>query len=222
VEKLSAVMPMRVGIRESRRAEPLDADARLLERCAQGDDGAFETLFRKYQVYAYNIGLGLLGNPEDAADVTQEAFLRVHRSMRQFRGDASFSTWLYRVVVNLCLTELRRRQRSRVNSLEEMGLDPSITLDAAPEEAPDVALVMGEEREMVQQVLLTLPEEYRAVLVLRHFQQLAYTEIADVLCVPLSTVKTHLHRARKMFKDRYQIYAQDPRTEETDGLSPGR
>jgi RNA polymerase sigma-70 factor (ECF subfamily) len=186
----------------------------LVERCVRGDSDAFEILFRKYQVYAYNVSLGLLGNPEDAADMTQEAFLRVHRSMARFRGDASFSTWLYRVVVNLCISELRRRQRTRLQSLEELSAEECGGLEPEPEEAPDIALEIGLEREMVQKVLSTLPHDYRAVLVLRHFQQLAYNEIADVLNISLSQVKTHLHRARKMFKDRYKTYTRDWNCEE--------
>jgi RNA polymerase sigma-70 factor (ECF subfamily) len=221
VEKLTAVIAMRAGVREAKRSGTLDADARLVERCATGDPYAFETLFRKYQIYAYNVSLGLLGNPEDAADVTQEAFLRVHRSMGQFRGDASFSTWLYRVVVNLCLTELRRRQRNRSDSLEELSLEGRVPLEGEPADAPEAALELGEERALVQRVLRTLPEEYRAVLVLRHFQQLAYSEIADVLGITLSTVKTHLHRARRMFKDRYGLYATDAEERALDKLPKG-
>ena len=89
-----------LGVREAIMDVP-DPDLRLLELCRQGDVHAFETLFRKYQTYVYNIGLGMLSNSEDAADVTQETFLRLHRSLDSFRGDSSFSTWLYRVAVNL-------------------------------------------------------------------------------------------------------------------------
>src|SRR5205807_47390 len=103
--------------------------------------------------------------------------------------EASFSTWLYRVVVNLSITELRRRQRTRLQFFEDLGMDGA--LDQEPEEGPDAALELDEERQLVQKVLATLPEEYRSVLVLRHFQQLAYNEIAEVLNVSLSQVKTH-------------------------------
>jgi RNA polymerase sigma-70 factor (ECF subfamily) len=222
VEKLTAVMASRIAFSKANPIEPLDTDARLVARFLQGEPDAFEALFRKYQSYAFNISLGLLGNSDDAADVTQEAFLRVHRGMAHFRGDASFSTWLYRVVVNLCITELRRRQRSRLQFLEELQAEGSGSLEREPEEAPEAALELDEERQLVQKVLATLPQEYRAVLVLRHFQQLAYNEIAEVLNVSLSQVKTHLHRARKMFKDRYRIYTADLNREEHDGLPSGR
>src|SRR3954447_13473645 len=113
---------IRTGIPEALLDVP-DADARLLERYRQGDRYAFETLFRKYQTYVYNVSLGMLCNSEDAADVTQETFLRLHRNLDSFRGDSSFSTWLYRVAVNLCITELRRRGRHRYEFLEDVARD---------------------------------------------------------------------------------------------------
>jgi RNA polymerase sigma-70 factor, ECF subfamily len=183
-----------------------DPDFRLLEQCRKGDRFAFETLFRKYQTYVYNVSLGMLCNSEDAADVTQETFLRLHRSLDSFRGDASFSTWLYRVAVNLCITELRRRSRSRFQFLEDVQHDEDATILEEVGPSPDEAIELAEERRVVQQVLRMLPPDYRAVMVLRHFQQLAYEEIADVLGLTLSQVKTRLFRARKMFKDRFQAY----------------
>jgi RNA polymerase sigma-70 factor, ECF subfamily len=190
--------------------ETSSTDARLVDRFLGGDEAAFETLFRKYQSYVYNICFGILNNAEDAADVTQETFLRAHARMCQFRGDACVSTWLYRVAVNLAITELRRRTRARAQSLDE--IDPDGELCRAPssqELAPDTALELDEERALVRRVLNTLPGEYRAVIVLRHFQQLAYEEIAETLEVSLSQVKTRLHRARKMFKDRFLLYSRD-------------
>src|SRR3954465_10138300 len=113
---------LRIGPREA-LLDVDDPDLRLLERCRRGDAHAFETLFRKYQTYVYNISLGMLCNSEDAADITQETFLRLHRSLDSFRGDASFSTWLYRVAVNLCITELRRRSRHRWEFLDDVNHD---------------------------------------------------------------------------------------------------
>ena len=197
---------MHAGSRDGGYVAAPDADARLLERSRQGDVHAFETLFRKYQSYVYNVSLGMLGNGEDAADVTQETFVRIHRGLRSFRGDASFSTWLYRIAVNLCITELRRRTRSKYQYLDDLQHEEDGTLqeDAGP--SPDEAIQLAEERRVVQQILRTLPPDYRAIMVLRHFQQLAYEEIAEVLGISLSQVKTRLFRARKMFKDRFEGY----------------
>lgn len=195
-----------LGAREAMVDAP-DPDLRLLDLCRQGDAHAFETLFRKYQTYVYNIGLGMLSNSEDAADVTQETFLRLHRSLDSFRGDASFSTWLYRVTVNLCITELRRKSRTRFQFLDDLSHDDDAALSEEVGPSPEEAMALEEDRKVVHQVLRTLPPDYRAIMVLRHFQQLAYEEIAQVLGLSLSQVKTRLFRARKMFKDRFQAYA---------------
>lgn len=190
--------------------DPSTADACLLEQLRRGEAAAFEALFRKYQTYVFNVCHGILGNAEDAADMTQETFLRVHRSLGQFRGDAGLSTWLYRVAVNLSITELRRRTRHRSHSLEELCHDGgAVPAEGNSEAEPGAVLLLREEGELVRRVLQTLPVQYRSVLVLRHFQQLAYEEIAEVLDVSLSQVKTRLHRARKMFRDRFLLYSRD-------------
>jgi RNA polymerase sigma-70 factor, ECF subfamily len=202
VTKLTAALPLQIGSLE--QPEASDLDARLVERFLRGDAQAFEVLFRKHQSYAFNVAFGLVGNAEDAADITQEAFLRVHRKMDRFRGDCTFTTWLYRVVVNLAITELRRRHRSRTLLMEDIAPPEAWRAEEEAEDAPLIHLEIGEEREAVQRVLRHLPPDYRAVLVLRHFQQLAYEEICAVLGLTMSQVKTRLHRARRMFKERYQ------------------
>jgi RNA polymerase sigma-70 factor (ECF subfamily) len=204
VTKWSAALPLQIGGLEGGATEAPDADVRLVERHLRGDRHAFEELFRKHQSYAFNVAYSLLSNAEDAADVTQEAFLRVHRNMERFRGDSSFTTWLYRVVVNLAITELRRRSRSRTQLMEDIAPAEAWRAEEEAADAPALHLEMGEERETVQRVLRHLPPDYRAVLVLRHFQQLAYEEICQVLGLTMSQVKTRLHRARRMFKERYR------------------
>lgn len=187
-------------------------DIQLLELCRHGNAGAFEILFRRYQTYVYNVCLGMMGNTEDAADITQETFLRLHRNLDSFRGDSSFGTWLYRVAVNLCLTELRKKQRSHLQFLEEIRRDEDCDGREEVGPSPEDAIEDEAERESVRQVLSSLPPDYRAVMVLRHYQQLAYEEIAEVLNLSLSQVKTRLFRARKLFKDRFlQAAAEDAR-----------
>ncbi len=202
------------------RAAP-DADARLLDRCRRGDAHAFEALFRKYQTYVYNVSLGMLGNGDDAADVTQEAFLRLHRNLDSFRGDASFSTWLYRVAVNLCITEIRKRGRTKWEYLDDVAHGDDAVLLDIPGPDPAELLELDEERQIVHRVLNTLPPDYRAIMVLRHFQQLAYEEIAEVLSLSLPQVKTRLFRARKMFKDRFTAYLGDVNLNVATTSAPG-
>lgn len=205
---LLSVPMIRFGSQEA-AAETHDPDLRLLERCRQGDPHAFESLFRKHQTYVYNVSLGILCNSEDAADITQETFLRLHRNLDSFRGDSSFSTWLYRVAVNLSITELRRRNRSKFQFLEDVLHDEDSPLHEEVGPSPEEAFQEAEDGRVVHRVLKTLPPDYRSIMVLRHFQQLAYEEIADVLGLSLSQVKTRLFRARKMFKDRFEAFAGD-------------
>jgi RNA polymerase sigma-70 factor (ECF subfamily) len=188
-----------------------DADRRLLEQCRRGDRFAFETLFRRHQTFVFNVALGMLGNAEDASDVTQDAFLRLHRSLDSFRGDSSVSTWLYRVAVNLSITELRRRNRSRFQLWEDVKHEEEDRLNEEPVPGPEAAIAATEDQRVVHQVLGMLPPDYRAIMVLRHFQQLAYEEIAEVLGLTLSQVKTRLFRARKLFKDRFEAFTGEVR-----------
>lgn len=205
---LARIVPREMISREA-AAPAADPDRQLLERCRHGDARAFETLFRKYQTYVYNISLGMLANTDDAADVTQETFLRLHRNLDSFRGDSTFSTWLYRVAVNLCITEIRRRGRSKFQYLEDVLHDEEAPLESELAPGPDEAMELAEDRRVVHQALRMLPPDYRAVMVLRHFQQLAYEEIAEVLGLSLSQVKTRLFRARKLFKERFEMLRGD-------------
>lgn len=203
------VSMIRIGPQEA-LVDATDPDRRLLELCRRGDALAFETLFRKYQTYVYNIGLGMLNNSEDAADITQETFLRLHRCIESFRGDSTFSTWLYRVAVNLCITEIRKKGRNRYQFLDDVLHDENAQITEEIGPSPDEVIAQAEDAQVVHRVLRTLPPDYRAIMVLRHFQQLAYEEIAEVLGLTISQVKTRLFRARKMFKERFEAMTGEP------------
>lgn len=162
---------------------PTDED--LIALFDAGDPSAFEELVRRHEQRIYNLCLRMLGKPEDAHDATQEAFLAALRKLSAFRGDARFSTWLHRIAVNACYDILRRRQRRPEEALpEEPGPAPGDMAESAAE-AVDV-----------QAALLGIPEEFRAVLILRDVQDVAYEDIAEILGVPVGTVKSRLHRGR--------------------------
>lgn len=176
-------------------ANPADADRQAIERFLSGDAGAFEELYHRYQPYVYNVVHGIVQNPEDARDVTQEVFLHVYDALSSFRGGSAFSTWLYRVAVNTAITHVRKERRhTRVplDSLQELRAD----LEAEPEYQADRA----ETREQVQHLLAQLPEQHRAVLVLRYFQDLSLEEIAQAMNCSVAAVKVRLHRARNSFR----------------------
>ena len=181
-------------------------EAALLDQCRRGNAGAFERLVALYENKVYNLAFRMVGNYEDASDIAQEAFLKVYTSLDQFRGESSFSTWLYRVVSNACLDELRRRARHRAISIDTpvSAEDPSTRQIPSGDPEPGHAIERAEVRTAVQQGIMELPDDHRIILVLRDIHGLSYEEIAQVLDMPLGTVKSRLNRARLGLRDRLQ------------------
>lgn len=175
-------------------------DLRLVERCQQGRLEYFGGLVERYQTRIYNMAYRMLGNREEAEDVTQETFINVYRALRTFKGER-FSPWIYKIASNLCLDQLRRRRPPTVSLDAPIGPEGDMPREIADDtELPeDVALagVLGLD---VQRAIDSLPEKYRTVVVLRHIEDLSYEEIADVLGLPLGTVKTRLFRARESLR----------------------
>jgi RNA polymerase sigma-70 factor, ECF subfamily len=180
-------------------AKAIDTDACLIERFAEGDAAAFDRLFLKYQDYVYNICLGIVGNPEDARDCTQETFLKVYKNAKVFRGQSALSTWIYRIAVNQCLGSLRKKPKSPVASLDDENCKE--LPDSSPPPWAD-AERKAEEQE-IREIMDRLTPDYKAVLVLRYFQELSYEEMTQVLGWNLAVVKVKLHRARQAFAKQY-------------------
>lgn len=180
------------------RARPVDADQEVVRAFLAGDERAFDHLFERYHSYVYNICLGITGRPEDAQDLTQETFLRVHRSLRSFRGEARFSTWLYRIAVNCAIEHLRRPAC-------EFAASDLLDSDREPRGAEDVAdtVLRTVEDQQVHAVLARIHVPYRAVLTLHYLQGLSLEEIAQVLQCNVGAVKIRLHRARRAFRDSF-------------------
>lgn len=163
-----------------------------------GDQGAFEELVRLYEKRVLALTQRMCKNPEDAAEAAQEAFFSAWQGLKNFRGDSSFSTWLYRLASNACVDLLRREgKRQGAVSLddEDVNLDIPSSIPSPQEEA--------ERRELGEQIeagLRALPPEYRAVLVLREVQQLRYDEIGEALALDVGTVKSRISRGRKKLR----------------------
>ena len=171
-------------------------EQRLVDAARQGDEGAFESLVRLYEKRVFALAVRMCGNQEDAAEAAQEAFLAAWQGLRFFRGDSSFSTWLYRLTSNACVDLLRREGRHRSAagpSLddEELGCDVP---DAAP--SPQEEAERRELRAQIEEGLRALSPEHRQVLVLRELEGLSYGEIASLLGVEEGTVKSRIARAR--------------------------
>ena len=165
-----------------------ETDETLVARAKGGDMAAFGQLARRHERLVYNLALRYMGDPATADDMAQEAFLKAFRLLGGFRGDAAFSTWLYRVTSSVCLTELRRRARRRESPLDMVALGRQPADTTAPEEL--------DLRRAVRRCIGRLPRKYATVIGLYYLQQCSYEEIAESLGIPLGTLKTWMHRAR--------------------------
>ncbi len=176
-----------------------EQEAQIVRRVLQGDVNAFEKLVTEYEKAVYAIALRMTGNAEDAADMTQETFIKAYNSLQAFRGESKFSVWLYRIASNVCLDFLRSRSRKPTVSLSvEDDEGEETELDIADEsQSPEQLLERGLTRDAVRRGLEALPPDYRQILLLREIQGLSYEEIADTLSIEVGTVKSRIFRARK-------------------------
>ncbi len=177
----------------------------LIERCKQGDLAAFNELVKKYEKQVYNFAYRLTGNYDDANDIAQDAFLRVYNAIGGFRGDASFTTWLFRITTNVFLDERKRARAHPHASLDEyLELDESSVARQIEDTSPSPeALTEEKERgQILQRAIQSLPEYQRAMVILYHTQQKSYEEIAEIMSLPIGTVKSRLNRARLALKEK--------------------
>lgn len=176
-----------------------EQEAAVIRKVLNGDTNAYETLVRAYEKNVYNLALRMIGNSEDAYDMSQEAFIKAYNSLTAFRGDSKFSVWLYRIVSNVCLDYLRSRSRKPTSSLSTENDDgEEIELDIADEEqTPEKLLERGLTRDAVRRGLMSLPDDHRQILLLREIDGLSYDEISEALGLEVGTVKSRIFRARK-------------------------
>ncbi|MDQ4149008.1 MAG: sigma-70 family RNA polymerase sigma factor [Actinomycetota bacterium] len=177
----------------------MEVPSSVIERCKQGDQDAFEELIRLTHRAVYSLALRLVGDPEDAADITQETYLKLLRVIRQFRGEAKFSTWLYRVASSVAISTLRRKSRRRMDlSLDADELDP---VSAAPSADPALATERQLLKERLDRALQMLPASYRVVAVMKDVYGLSFEEIAEQLHITEGTARVRLHRARRRLRE---------------------
>lgn len=198
-----------IGLPLSRSA-PLTVeagDAELVIASRNGDQDAFALLVQCHQRRVFNLVYRMLQDYEEANEVTQETFLAAWQGLPSFRGDARFSTWLYRIAYNCCLKQLETRKRDRniQAAVEAEQMLESMDVDARANASLDVQDCQNAVREQ----LSTLPAKYRVVLVLRHLQEMTYEEMAEILTMPVGTIKTHLFRARNLLKERLESFERE-------------
>jgi len=179
------------------------SDETLVAKSKNGDKAAFEELVRKYSKYVYTTAFFMVRDTHEAEDISQEVFVKVYLSINGFRGLSSFKTWLRKLTVNTCIDKLRLRKKTA---------DKKVSLDSMIEDGTEILLYefnqnvekFFQDKETVKEILkimVNLDESYRIPLILRDLQDYSYIEIAEILKKPVGTIKTNIHRARKIIKD---------------------
>jgi len=182
-------------------------DAELVVASQAGNQDAFAQLVQRHQRRVFNLVFRMLQQYEEANEVTQETFLAAWQGLPSFRGDARFSTWLYRIAYNCCLKQLEQRKRDK--ALQAAVQAEQIFQQESCDERAAAELEAHERQALVREHLSQLPAKYRVVLVLRHLQELTYEEMAEILTMPIGTIKTHLFRARNLLKERLESFERE-------------
>lgn len=185
-------------------SERTSDDQMYIERAQRGDRSALNELVRKHEQRAYQFAFRLTRNPEEAADVVAEAFVRVYNALPNFKGNAQFTTWLYRILTN-CFLDIRKKESKRGT----VSLDSSVTVGEGeverqiedPTANPHEDLLRDERGRRVQRALEKLPAYQKAMILMYHAEQLSYEDIAESLDLPIGTVKSRLNRARLSLRE---------------------
>jgi RNA polymerase sigma-70 factor, ECF subfamily len=179
---------------------------RLVDAARRGDRAAFDELVRRTYVDTYTLAVRLTSNEEDARDVVQESYLRAWKGIGRFRGDAQFSTWMYRITANAAATLVQKRRRRRAEPLDTVDEPIESALDAQPEAATESSVGMAELARAVQ----ALPPKLRAIVVLKDVYGLPHEAIAEELGISVAAAKVRLHRGRKRLRD--TLFEEDGRS----------
>ena len=184
----------------------VETDAQLVKRCKRGDNQAYAKLVERYQRKVFSVALGMVKNQEDAMDITQDTFVKVHKYLGNFQGTSSFYTWLYRIAFNLCIDHIRRAgKRANTEFDERIGgekdnEDVNQFMSNRNDLSPSKVMKRKELAGIIQDGLSELPPIHQAVIIMRELEGLSYTEMADVLQVSKGTVMSRLHHARQKLR----------------------
>ncbi|HKO22462.1 MAG TPA: sigma-70 family RNA polymerase sigma factor [Candidatus Eisenbacteria bacterium] len=193
-----------------------ETDEQLVRKSQQEDERAFGELVSRYESKVYSLALKMLRNPEDAEDVLQDTFLRAYRGIKSFKGNSTFSTWIYRITANSALMRLRKRQLPTVSIDDADEREAPINIaDWAP--GPVEQVLNQETQAAMTEAIDALPPEFRQVFVLRDIEELSNAEVAEILDLSVAAVKSRLHRARLKVRNRLAPYFTEPRTRRAMG-----
>jgi RNA polymerase sigma-70 factor (ECF subfamily) len=183
-----------------------DDDFTLMERIGEEDHLAFRQLIERHQNAVIGTIAKMLGNPSEAEDIAQQVFLRIWKNAKRYRPDAKFTTYLFTITRNLVFNETRRLSRRKEVSSDQREEDSNYLIEANPDRQPDAELLQAELQRAVDAAIASLPETQRMAVVLRRYEQLSYEEIAVVLEISVSAVKSLLFRARSTLRESLSTY----------------
>ena len=185
-------------------SERFQEDQVNIARAQAGDASAFNNLIRKHEARAYQYAFRLTRNPEEAADIVAEAFVRIYNALHNFKGQSAFSTWMYRILTN-CFLDIRKRERTRpTTSLETTVQTADGEMERQiedPHRTPHEEMERNERERRVERAVALLPEYQRAMIVMYHAEMMSYEDIAAALDLPIGTVKSRLNRARLSLRE---------------------
>lgn len=195
---------------ETREPEVVNEEQVLIQRARNGERGAFRELVEQYKKKIYYFSLDLTGNHHDAEDLSQEVFIKVYRSLKNFRGDAKFKSWLYRIAVNTCISQRRKKSVSAMTLQEDFDSDSTHHyFDVGESNHPERSAEAGLMQQHIDNALQQLTPRERSVFVLRHYNDLPLKEIAQVLKISEGTVKSMLFRAIRRLQKELAFYRED-------------
>ncbi|KQL57014.1 MULTISPECIES: RNA polymerase sigma factor SigW [Bacillaceae] len=177
---------------------------RLISEIKQGDDQAFAELVDLYKDKVYQVAYRMVGHPQEAQDVAQEAFLRVYTNLEKYDVNRKFSTWLFRIATNVAIDRLRKRKpdfylQDKVKGTEDITYESQL---AATDDLPEDQVVQFELQDWIQAEINHLPPKYRTAIILKYLEDLSLKEISDIMDLPVATVKTRIHRGREALRKR--------------------
>ena len=179
---------------------------RLARLALKGDQQAFAELVDLYQDKLYHMAYRMLSNRQEAEDVVQDTFLRVYKNLDRFDETLKFSTWIYRIATNLCIDRLRKRKpiySLDAESQDYEGLD-GYSMIPSDDKTPESELILSDTQRIIHQAMESLPPKYKSVMMLRYIQDLSLQEVGDILGMPVTTIKTRVHRGREFLRKKLE------------------
>jgi len=181
-------------------------ETRLVKLALKGDQRAFAEIVELYKDKIFHLGYRMLSNRHEAEDVVQETFLRVYKNLDRYDQKQKFSTWIYRIGTNLCIDRLRKRKPSYSLDAELNDQDGTDGYALLPgdERTPESEYLLSETQQLIHQAIDSLPDKYKTVMVLRYLQELSLQEISEVMDMPVTTIKTRVHRGREFLRKKLE------------------